>query len=66
MIKKHFKDNFEKEKSNYLALSDLISSENNLEALLAKYAHGDIEFRKQDVISNSFIIGDILELYFKR
>ncbi len=66
LIKKHFKDNFEKEKSNYLALSDLISSENNLEALLAKYAHGDIEFRKQDVISNSFIIGDILELYFKR
>lgn len=66
LIKKQFKENFEKEKSNYLALSTWSSSENNFEALLAKYAHGDIEFRKQDVINNSLIIADILELFFKR
>jgi len=65
-IKRQHKSNFEKEKSNYLALSNWLSSENNFEALLAKYAHGDIEFRKQDVINNSLIIADILELYFKR
>jgi len=64
LIKKQFKNNFAKEKSNYLALSDWLSSENNFEALLAKYAHGDIEFRKQDVINNSLIIADILDLFF--
>jgi hypothetical protein len=66
LIKKQFKNKFEKEISNYLALSDWLSSESNFEALLAKYAHGDIEFRKQDVINNSLIIADILELLFKR
>ncbi len=66
MIKKQYKNGFEKEKSNYLALSDWLSSDNKIEALLAKYAHGDIEFRKQDVINNSLLVADILELYFKR
>jgi len=66
LIKKQFKDNFEKERNNYLALSDWLSSEKNFEALLAKYAHGDIEFRKQDVINNSLIIADILELFFSK
>jgi len=63
-IKKHFNNELKKEKSNYLALSDSLSSDINFEALLAKYAHGDIEFRKQDIIKNSLIIADILNLYF--
>ena len=65
-IKIKFKDNGQKEITNYLALSDWLSSDYNLEGLLGKYAHGDIEFRKQDVLKNSLIIADILELYFKR
>ena len=66
MIKNKFKNNGQKEITNYLALSDWLSSDYNLEALLGKYAHGDIEFRKEDVLKNSFIVADILELYFKR
>jgi len=66
LIKKQFKDNGQKEITNYLALSDWLSSNYNFEGLLGKYAHGDIEFRKQDVLKNSLIIADILELYFKR
>ena len=66
LIKKQFKDKGQKEITNYLALSDWLFSTYNFEGLLGKYAHGDIEFRKQDVLKNSLIIADILELYFKR
>ena len=66
LIKKKFKDDGQKEIINYLALSDWLSSTYNLEGLLGKYAHGDIEFREQDVLKNSLIIADILELFFLR
>jgi len=66
LVKKQFKANGQQETTNYLELSDWLSSNYNLEGLLGKYAHGDIEFRKQDVLKNSLIIADILELYFKR
>ena len=66
LIKKQFKDKKQKGITNYLALSDWLSSTYNFEGLLGKYAHGDIEFRQQDVLKNSLIIADILELYFKR
>ena len=35
------------------------------EALLGKYAHGNVSVSKQDVLNMSFVAGDILETYFK-
>ena len=64
LIKKQFKEKGQKEVTNYLALSEWLLSDYNLEGLLGKYAHGEIEFRKQDVLKNSRIVGDILDLYF--
>ncbi len=49
-----------------MSLADWTESSSKFEAFLAKYAHGDIEDRIQDVINNSLIVADILELYFKK
>ena len=57
----------EKESVNYLSLtSDWLDGGNNLEGMLAKYAHGNITVSKDGILKNSFIIGEILEYYFKR
>lgn len=57
----------EKESINYLSLtSDWLDGGNNLEGMLAKYAHGNITISKDGILKNSFIIGEILEYYFKR
>lgn len=52
---------------NYLSLtSDWLDGNNNLEGVLAKYAHGNIIVSKDGILKNSFIIGEILEYYFKK
>ncbi len=57
----------EKESVNYLSLTtDWLDGGNNLEGILAKYAHGNITVAKDGILKNSFIIGEILEYYFKR
>jgi hypothetical protein len=57
----------EKESINYLSLtSDWLDGSNNFEGMLAKYAHGNIVVLKDGILENSFIIGEILEYYFKR
>ncbi len=57
----------EKESINYLSLtSDWLDGGNNLEGMLAKYAHGNITVSRDGILKNSFIIGEILEYYFKR
>ncbi len=57
----------EKESVNYLSLaSDWLDGGNNLEGILAKYAHGNITVSRDGILKNSFIIGEILEYYFKR
>ena len=57
----------EKDSVNYLSLtSDWLDGGNNLEGMLAKYAHGNITVSKDGILKNSFIIGEILEYYFKR
>lgn len=57
----------EKDSINYLSLTtDWLDGGNNLEGMLAKYAHGNITVSKDGILKNSFIIGEILEYYFKR
>jgi len=57
----------EKESVNFLSLTtDWLDGGNNLEGMLAKYAHGNITVSKDGILKNSFIIGEILEHYFKR
>jgi len=57
----------EKEFKNYLSLtSDWLDGSNNLEGMLAKYAHGNITTSRDGILKNSFIIGEVLEYYFKR
>lgn len=56
-----------KQTKNYFSLTnDWLNQKNNLEALLGKYAHGNIDSKRGDILSSSIIIGDILEYYFKR
>lgn len=58
---------FIQENKNYLSLTkDWLDSTNNLEALLAKYAHGNILVSKDGILKSSIIIGEILEHYFKK
>ncbi len=55
------------EKSNFLSLTgSWLDNKNNMEALLAKYAHGNVISSKSDIIESSKIIGDVLEFYFKK
>ncbi len=51
---------------NYLSItSDFINKDFSFEALLGKYAHGNVEVSKQDVLKMSCVTADILEYYFK-
>ncbi|GAA4021633.1 hypothetical protein GCM10022386_00750 [Flavobacterium cheonhonense] len=57
----------EKESKNFLSLTtDWLDGSNNLEAILAKYAHGNITTSKDGILKSSFIIGEVLEHYFKK
>ncbi len=57
----------EKESKNYLSLTtDWLDGSNNLEGMLAKYAHGNITTSRDGILKNSFIIGEVLEYYFNR
>ncbi len=52
---------------NYISLTkDWLDSTNNLEAILAKFAHGNILVSKDGILKSSIIIGEILEHYFKK
>jgi hypothetical protein len=57
----------DQESKNYLSLTtDWLDGGNNLEGMLAKYAHGNIITSRDGILKASFIIGEILEYYFKR
>jgi hypothetical protein len=52
---------------NYLALTnDWLDSKNNLDGVLAKFAHGSIPVAKDGILEKSYIVGDIVEYYFKK
>lgn len=57
----------DQESKNYLSLtSDWLDGSNNLEGMLAKYAHGNIATSRDGILKGSFIIGEVLEFYFKK
>lgn len=57
----------EKDSVNYLSLtSNWLDGGHNLEGILAKYAHGNILVSQDEVLKSSFIIGEIIEHYFKK
>jgi len=63
LFQKEYKD---KKIVNYLSTtSDFLNKNFEFEALLSKYAHGNISVSKQDVLNMSYVAGDILETYFK-
>lgn len=55
------------ESKNYLSLTnDWLDSSNKIEAVLAKYAHGNIPISRDGILKSSFVIGEILEHYYKK
>ncbi len=67
VAKKDFKNLNEVQKLNFLSLTQgWLESGTNFEAPLGKWAHGNLPTSKQDILQLSYIVGDILEFYFKR
>lgn len=65
-IKLFQKECEDKKVVNYLSItSDFLNKNFEFEALLGKYAHGNVSVSKQDVLNMSSVAGDILEAYFK-
>ncbi|WP_047789570.1 hypothetical protein [Tenacibaculum mesophilum] len=59
--------NLSQERVNYLALTnDWLDKNNNLDAVLAKFAHGSIPVSKDGILEKSYIVGDIVEYFFKK
>ena len=54
------------DKTYYAIVEEWISSKYNLEALLGKFAHGNISVEKTTAVKSSKIVGLILEKYFGR
>ncbi len=55
------------ESKNYLSLTnDWLDSSNKIEAILAKYAHGNIPISRDGILKSSFVIGEIIEHYYKK
>lgn len=55
------------ESENFLALTKgWLDKTLNLEALLGKFAHGNIITTQTDILQSSHVIADILEFYYKR
>lgn len=66
-LKKAKKQMTDKKNINYLSLTnDWLSDKHSMDGMLAKYAHGNITTNLSDILSNSYIISDILEFYFKK
>jgi len=64
---KEAKKQLNKEEENSLVLiNEWLSDKRNIEAILAKYAHGTIIYKQGDVLKDSIIVGDIIEHYFKK
>jgi hypothetical protein len=52
---------------NYISLTnDWLDSKNSLDGVLAKFAHGSIPVAKDGILEKSYIVGDIVEHYFKK
>ncbi len=63
-VKEKYRNMYEQEKLNYVSLDDIFKMD--FEALLGKYAHGNIIFEKSQILTTSKIVGEILEIFFRR
>ena len=63
-IKKAKKHLSQEQKNTLLLNGDWLSSERNIEAVFAKYAHGHIVCKYGDILKDSIIVGDIINFYF--
>jgi len=65
--KKALKSGLTQKKKNSASLTlDWISDKYSLEAVLHKYAHGNIDYSKQTIVQASLVVADILDHYFKK
>ena len=65
--KSALKTKLKQKSKNSLSLTfDWISDKYSLEAILHKYAHGNIDYSKKSIILASMIVAEILEYYFKK
>lgn len=63
------KDDLKLSKSteNYFSLTTAwLNGNNTIEALLGKFAHGNIDVSKEDVINSSIVVGQIIKYYFSK
>ena len=59
--------NLNQKNINYLALTNQwLDSKHSLDGILAKFAHGSIPVSMDSILTNSYIVGDIVEHYFKK
>lgn len=64
---KEAKQNMNQQNKNFASLTTgWLSDKENIDGLLAKYAHGNITAQKSDILNASIIVGDILETYFSK
>ncbi|OGM93123.1 hypothetical protein A2372_01790 [Candidatus Wolfebacteria bacterium RIFOXYB1_FULL_54_12] len=64
---KEAKNNLNQTDKNSLSLTnDWLSDRMNLNAILQKYAHGNIEYTREGILATSKIVADILDHYFKK
>ena len=64
---KQAKKSMSKSNINFLSITqNWIDEKVNMEAILAKYAHGSVPVDEGNILEQSEIVGDILEFYFSR
>ena len=54
----------QQQKNNVSLTNEWLSDQRNLPAILDKYAHGNIVYKRVDILKDSFIVADILDFYF--
>lgn len=64
---KEAKKKMKQPSKNEISLTnEWLSDQRNLGAILDKYAHGNIIYKRADILKDSVIVADILEFYFKK
>ena len=54
------------QKNDISLTNEWLSDQRNLGAILDKYAHGNIIYKRADILKDSFIVADILDFYFSK
>lgn len=67
VVKNDFKDQNIQKNLNYLSLTSAwLSDRHKIEGLLMKWAHGNLMTNKSELLNMSYVVGDILTIYFKK